>query len=84
MSSSILSPGVRINSYSQVEQSILMDGVNVGRHTKIRRAIIDKDVDVPPNIEIGFDLEADKKRFFVSENGVVVVPKRTKFDQASQ
>lgn len=82
--SSILSPGVRINSYSQVEQSILMDGVNVGRHTKIRRAVIDKDVDVPPNLEIGFDIEADKKRFFVSEKGIVVVPKKAKFDQASQ
>jgi glucose-1-phosphate adenylyltransferase len=84
VNSSIFSPGVRINSYSQVEQSILMDGVNVGRYTKIRRAIIDKDVDVPSNIEIGFDIEADKKRFFVTEKGVVIVPKKTKFDQASE
>ncbi|MGE5197432.1 MAG: glucose-1-phosphate adenylyltransferase, partial [Deltaproteobacteria bacterium] len=44
---SILSPNVRINSYSQVYDSILMEGVNVGRYAKIKRAIIDKDVDIP-------------------------------------
>ena len=45
---SILSPGVRINSYALVEDSILFDGVEVGRHARIRRAIIDKDVKIPP------------------------------------
>ena len=44
---SIVSPGVRINSYALVEDSILFDGVVVGRHARIRRAIIDKDVQDP-------------------------------------
>ena len=57
---SVLGPNVRINSYSHVEDSVLFDGVNVGRHAKIRRAIIDKDVDIPPGIEIGFDHELDR------------------------
>lgn len=73
---SILSPNVRINSFSWVEESILFDGVDVGRHARIRRAIIDKDVHIPAGMEIGYDHEADKKRgFTVSEGGVVVVPK---------
>jgi glucose-1-phosphate adenylyltransferase len=74
---SILSPNVRINSYSQVFESILMEGVNVGRYAKIKRAIIDKDVNIPPGTVIGYDLEADKKKFFVTEAGVVVVAKGT-------
>jgi len=74
---SILSPGVRINSYSEVHESILMDGVEIGRHARIRRAIIDKDVIVPPGSIIGYDAEEDRKRFTISEKGIVVIPKGT-------
>ena len=74
---SILSPNVRINSFSEVYDSILMESVNVGRHAKIKRAIIDKDVNIPPGMIIGFNREEDKKRFFVSESGIVVVAKGT-------
>lgn len=74
---SVLSPGVRINSYSQVEDAVLMERVNVGRYAKIRRAIIDKDVQIPPRMEIGYDLERDRKRFTVTESGIVVVAKGT-------
>jgi glucose-1-phosphate adenylyltransferase len=74
----ILSPGVRINSYSHVEQAILMDGVDIGRHARVRKAIIDKGVKVPPGAEIGYDPEADRRRFHVSDEGIVVVPKDAK------
>jgi len=72
----ILSPEVRINSYSSVSDSILMENVNVGRYSIIRKAIIDKNVDIPPNTRIGVNKEADIARgFYVSEGGVTVVPK---------
>jgi len=74
---SILAPNVRINSFSEVYDSILMESVNVGRYAKIKRAIIDKDVNIPQGTIIGFNLEEDKKRFFVSESGIVVVAKGT-------
>ena len=74
---SILSPNVRINSFSEVYDSILMEGVNVGRYAKIKRAIIDKDISIPQGMVIGFNLEEDKKKFFVSESGIVVVAKGT-------
>lgn len=77
---SILSPNVRINSYVEVYDSILMEGVNVGRYSKIKRAIIDKDVFIPQNVEIGYDLHKDKKRFTVTESGIVVVAKGTKIE----
>ena len=75
--SSILSPGVRINSFSEVEGSVLFDSVDIGRHAVVRRAVIDKNVRVPDGAEIGVDLERDKQRFTVSEGGVVVVEKDT-------
>ncbi len=71
---SILSPNVRVNSYAQVESSILFHGVDVGRHCRIRRAIIDKDVKLPANTTIGYDVEADRKRRFqITEQGIVVI-----------
>jgi glucose-1-phosphate adenylyltransferase len=72
---SILSPKVRVNSYTSVEDSILFEDVTVGRHCRIRRAIIDKHVDVPPGTQIGYDLEEDRRRFHVTESGIVVIPK---------
>ena len=72
---SILSPDVRINSYSRVEDSILFDRVQVGRYAKIRRAIIDKGTKVPSGFSIGYDLEKDAKRFTVTDSGVVVIAK---------
>ncbi len=77
---SILSPKVRINSFSTVSESILFDGVDVGRRCRLRRAIIDKNVNIPPDTEIGYDLIADRDRgFTVSEGGVVVVPSSAVF-----
>ncbi len=72
---SILFPRVRINSFSHVEECVLMDGVDVGRYARLKRVIADKGVKIPPRVEIGFDLEEDRKRFHVSEGGVVVLPK---------
>lgn len=77
---SVLSVGCRVNSFSEIEESVLFERVRVGRHAKLRRCIIDKDVEVPPGVEVGFDLEADRKRFFVTENGLVVIPKRARLD----
>jgi glucose-1-phosphate adenylyltransferase len=74
----IMSPQVRVNSFAYVEESILLDSVDIGRHCRIRRAIIDKGVHVPPNTEIGYDPEADARRFTVSD-GIVVVPKGYQF-----
>ncbi|MDA8078645.1 MAG: glucose-1-phosphate adenylyltransferase [Nitrospiraceae bacterium] len=72
---SVLSPDVRINSYVDVRESILLENVEIGRNCKIRRAIIDKDVYVPAGTTIGYDEKADRERFFVSEKGLVVIPK---------
>jgi glucose-1-phosphate adenylyltransferase len=70
---SVLSPGVKVNSYAEVYDSVLMDGVEVGRHAKIRHAIIEKNVKVPQHAVIGYDIGEDRERFPVSKSGVIVV-----------
>jgi glucose-1-phosphate adenylyltransferase len=70
---SLLSPNVRVNSYAEVESSILFSHVNIGRHARIRRAILDRDVQIPEGTIIGYDAEADRQRYFVTESGITVV-----------
>ncbi|MHB8110403.1 MAG: glucose-1-phosphate adenylyltransferase [Syntrophorhabdaceae bacterium] len=72
---SVLSPGVRVNSYAEVSESILFHDVVIGMRAKVRRAIIDKGVRVPDGIKIGYDLEKDRKRFIVSDEGIIIIPK---------
>lgn len=72
---SVLGPNVRVNSFSYITDSIILNSCNIGRHARIRRAIIDKNVNIPEGYEIGFDLEGDKKKFTVTETGIVVIPK---------
>ncbi len=52
---SVLSPKVRINSFSEVSESILFENVTVGRRCRIRHAIVDKNVEIPAGMTIGYD-----------------------------
>jgi glucose-1-phosphate adenylyltransferase len=77
---SLLSPNVRVDSFAVVEDSILMDGVHVDEGAQVKRAIIDKQVHIPPGVKIGGNLRRDRKRFTVTDSGVVVVPKGMEVD----
>ncbi len=71
---SVLSPGVRINSYCEVESSILMHNAEVGRYSRIRRAIVGAGVHVPESSLIGYDLQEDRaKGYHVTDSGIVVI-----------
>jgi len=72
---SVLSPGVHVHSYAEVDGSILMPGVDVGRRAVVRNAILDKNVRVEEGARIGVDPEQDRRRFVVSAAGVAVVGK---------
>jgi len=70
---SILSPGVRVHSFSDIQDSIVMTNATIRRHARVRRAIIDRNVDLPQGAVIGYDLDQDRRRHTVSDAGVVVV-----------
>ena len=73
---SVLSPGVRLHSRSEVEASVLMHGVDVGQGAVVRNAILDKNVVVWPGARIGVDPEEDRARgFTVTDSGIVVLGK---------
>ncbi|MGA8035473.1 MAG: glucose-1-phosphate adenylyltransferase [Candidatus Acidiferrales bacterium] len=70
---SVVGLDVRINSYAELEECILFNHVNVGRRCRIKRAIIDRHVSLPEGTVIGYDREADKARYSVTDSGIVVV-----------
>jgi glucose-1-phosphate adenylyltransferase len=71
---SVLSPGVRVNSYSTVEDSVIFSGATIGRYSRIRHAIIDRNLRIPENTVIGFDPGADKNAgYFITDSGVVIL-----------
>jgi glucose-1-phosphate adenylyltransferase len=77
---SILSSWIRVEHAALVEDSIVFNYVTVGAGAKLKRCIVDKHVNIPPGETIGYDLERDKRRFTVTEQGVVVVGRRDSFD----
>jgi glucose-1-phosphate adenylyltransferase len=79
---SVLSHGVTVDSYAKVENSILFAHSTIGSNSHIRRAIIERKVCIPAGSRIGFNLEEDRKKYHVTESGiVVVVPERRVFEE---
>jgi glucose-1-phosphate adenylyltransferase len=73
---SVLSPGVHLHSFAEVEDAVLMQGVDIGRDAVVKRAILDKNVRVEPGAQVGVDHDADRERgFTISDGGVTVVGK---------
>jgi glucose-1-phosphate adenylyltransferase len=73
---SVLSPGVRVNSWATVERSIVLDNTIIGRRAVVRDAILDKNVTVPEDVQVGVDKDHDRARgFAVSAGGITVVGK---------
>jgi glucose-1-phosphate adenylyltransferase len=70
---SVLGRGVKVHTGAYVEDSVIMDNCDIGRRAKIRRAILDKNVRVPEDATIGYDIERDRKLYHVTETGIIVV-----------
>ncbi len=72
---SVLSPGVHVHGRAVVEDSVLLDDVVVGEGAVVRRAVLDKNVNVPPGVQLGVDLDFDAEHYTISAGGIVVLAK---------
>jgi glucose-1-phosphate adenylyltransferase len=71
---SVLSPGVRVNSFCEVEHSILMPEVEIGRNSRVRNAIINTGVKLPEESVVGLEPDADRANgYTVTDGGITVV-----------
>ncbi|WP_036129037.1 glucose-1-phosphate adenylyltransferase [Marinobacter nitratireducens] len=70
---SLLFSQVVVHSYSDVQDSVIFPDVEIGRHCRIQKALIDRGCRIPEGTRVGFDVREDRKRFFVSPNGVVLI-----------
>ncbi len=70
---SVIGRHVYVHAGAEVIDSIVFDNCDIGRRCKLRRCIVEKNVKIPPDTVIGYDPDDDKKRFFVSESGLVVI-----------
>jgi len=71
--SSVMFSNVRVHSFCKIEGAVILPNAVINRHVKLKNVVIDKGVHVPEGMEIGFDPVADKKRFYVSEKGTILV-----------
>ena len=70
---SVLSRGVKVHSGAVVEDSIILDNCDIGRRARVKNAILDKNVRIPADARVGYDLEKDRKLYHVTESGIVVI-----------
>ena len=70
---SVLGRHVRVHSGAFVEDSVIFDNCDIGRRARVRRAILDKNVRIPEDGEIGYDLARDREKYFVTDSGIVVI-----------
>jgi glucose-1-phosphate adenylyltransferase len=70
---SLLSYGVRVNSYAVVEETVCLPDCSIGRKAHIKHAIIDRGVAVPEGLVVGEDPDDDAARFHRTPQGVTLI-----------
>jgi glucose-1-phosphate adenylyltransferase len=70
---SVLGRGVRVHTGADVDQCVILDNCDIGRRSRLKRVVLDKNVRIPEDVEIGYNLEQDQKNYHVTESGLVVI-----------
>jgi glucose-1-phosphate adenylyltransferase len=70
---SVLGRSVRVHTGADVDQCVILDNCDIGRRSRLRRVVLDKNVRIPEDVEIGYDLERDARNYHVTESGLVVI-----------
>lgn len=72
---SILRRETVVETGAELEDCIVMDYARIGAGAKLRRVIVDRHNHIEPGAVIGYDAEADRRRYHVTPGGVVVIPR---------
>ena len=70
---SLLFSNVKVNSFSNVEDSVILPNVVIGRHAHLRRVVVEKQCVIPEGLTVGYDVEADRQKFYVTEKGITLI-----------
>ncbi|MEO3386068.1 glucose-1-phosphate adenylyltransferase [Mesorhizobium sp. CAU 1741] len=70
---SLLFSGVRVNSFSSLEEAVVLPDCHIGRNATLRKVVLDRGVKIPEGLSVGFDRKLDEQRFRVSEGGVCLI-----------
>ncbi|MBC8037798.1 MAG: glucose-1-phosphate adenylyltransferase [Rhizobiales bacterium] len=70
---SLLFTGVRVNSYTTVEDAVVLPHVEIGRNARLTKVVIDRGVTIPEGLVVGEDATLDAKRFRRTANGVCLI-----------
>jgi glucose-1-phosphate adenylyltransferase len=70
---SLLFSNVRVREYCTIEDSVILPDVEIGTRVVLKRAVVEKGCRLPPDLQVGVDPEADRRRFLVTEGGVTLI-----------
>ena len=76
MRRSVLGPRTQVHNDSEVQESVLMGGVHVSKGVRLKRVIAEESAHIPDGTILGHDLDHDRQKFKVTEQGVLIVPQR--------
>ncbi len=72
---SLLFTGVKMGSFSSVNEAVILPYCNIGRNARLSRVVIDSSVRIPEGLVVGEDPELDARRFRRTDNGVCLITK---------
>jgi glucose-1-phosphate adenylyltransferase len=70
---SLLFTGVKLRSYSLIEDAVILPYVEVDRSVRLNKVIIDRGVRIPAGLVVGEDPVLDAKRFRRTDEGVCLI-----------
>lgn len=70
---SLLFSNVKVNSYSSLEDAVILPDVVIGRRARLRRVVVEKRCVIPEGLVVGYDVDKDRERFYVTEKGITLI-----------
>ncbi|MBC2662989.1 glucose-1-phosphate adenylyltransferase [Novosphingobium flavum] len=72
---SLLFTGVKMGSWSSVDEAVILPYCNIGRGARLSKVILDTGVRIPEGLVVGEDPVLDAQRFRRTESGVCLINK---------